>query len=202
MIIDRLIKLTATLLLFYPKPMLGQEEGDGIVHIHCVLDSAAFEGSTSFNEMLFHLDTINLTWASSNLINTENGGEDGIASEEDIEEWENKKARMDNPYDYTSFLVNYDTYTLESLRGEIVLNRIEGTVTRLDTPNPSISTFSGTCTSISREQAIEIYDSNIERIKTDSGGRTQLFWHHIKLFIPVTVCGYLRQNLSTKSQGL
>lgn len=175
MIIDRLIKLTATLLLFSPKPMLGQEEGDGIVHIHCVLDNAAFEGSTSFNEMLFHLDTMNLTWASSNLINTENGGEDGTASEEDIEEWENKKARMDNPYDYTSFVVNYDTYTLESLRGEIVLNRIEGTVARLDTPNPSISTFSGTCTSISREQAIEIYDSNIERIKTDSGGRTQLF---------------------------
>ncbi len=175
MIIDRLIKLTATLLLFSPMPMLGQEEGDGIIHIHCVLDKAAFEGSASFNEMLFHLDTMNLTWASSNLIDTENGGEDGTASEEDIEEWENKKARMDNPYDYTSFVVNYDTYTLESLRGEIVLNRIEGTVARLNTPNPSISTFNGTCTSISREQAIEIYDSKIERIKTDNGGRTQLF---------------------------
>ena len=62
-------------------PMLGQEEGDGIVHIHCVLDKAAFEGSASFNEMLFHLDTMNLTWASSNLIDTENGGEDGTASE-------------------------------------------------------------------------------------------------------------------------
>ena len=175
MIIDRLIKLTATLLLFSPMPMLGQEEGDGIIHIHCVLDKAAFEGSASFNEMLFHLDTMNLTWASSNLIDTENGGEDGTASEEDIEEWENKKARMDNPYDYTSFVVNYDTYTLESLRGEIVLNRIEGTVARLNTPNPSISNFSGTCTSISREQAIEIYDSEIERINTDSEERAQLF---------------------------
>ena len=91
MIIDRLIKLTATLLLFSPMPMLGQEEGDGIIHIHCVLDKAAFEGSASFNEMLFHLDTMNLTWASSNLIDTENGGEDGTASEEDIEEWEKKK---------------------------------------------------------------------------------------------------------------
>ena len=175
MIIESLIKLTATLLLFYPILGLGQEESERMVHIHCVLDSIAFEGSTSFNEMLFHLDTMNLTWASSNLIDTENGGEDGTASEEDIEEWEKKKARMDNPYDYTSFAVNYDTYTLESLRGEIVLNRIEGTVARLNTPNPSISTFSGTCTSISREQAIEIYDSKIKRIKTDSEGRAQLF---------------------------
>ena len=175
MIIENLIKLTATLLLFYPILGLGQEESEGMVHIHCVLDSIAFEGSTSFNEMLFHLDTANLTWSSSNLINTEDEAEGETASEEDIEEWENKKARMDNPYDYTSFVVEYDTYTLESLRGEIVLNRIEGTVVRLTPPTPSISTFTGTCTSISREQAIDIYDSTIESIKAESGGRTQLF---------------------------
>ena len=175
MIIESLIKLTATLLLFYPVLGLGQEESERMVHIHCVLDSIAFEGSTSFNEMLFHLDTANLTWSSSNLINTEDEAEGETASEEDIEEWENKKARMDNPYDYTSFVVEYDTYTLESLRGEIVLNRIEGTVARLNPPTPSISPFTGTCTSISREQAIDIYDSTIESIKAESGGRTQLF---------------------------
>ena len=175
MIIESLIKLTATLLLFYPILGLGQEEGEGMVHIHCALDSNAFEGSTSFNEMLFHLDTANLTWSSSNLINTEDQAESETSSEEDIEEWENKKARMDNPYDYTSFVVEYDTYTLESLRGEIVLNRIEGTVARLNPPTPSISTLTGTCTSISREQAIDIYDSTIESIKAESGGRTQLF---------------------------
>ena len=175
MIIESLIKLTATLLLFYPILGLGQEESEGMVHIHCVLDSIAFEGSTSFNEILFHLDTANLTWSSSNLINTEDEAEGETASEGDIEEWENKKARMDNPYDYTSFVVEYDTYTLESLRGEIVLNRIEGTVVRLNPPTPSISTFTGTCTSISREQAIDIYDSTIESIKAESGGRTQLF---------------------------
>ena len=175
MIIDRLVKLMAHLVLFFPIIGLGQEESGEMVHIHCVLDSAAFEGSTSFNEMLFHLDTANLTWSSSNLINTEDEAERETASEEDIEEWENKKARMDNPYDYTSFVVEYDTYTLESLRGEIVLNRIEGTVARLNPPTPSISTLTGTCTSISREQAIDIYDSTIESIKAESGGRTQLF---------------------------
>ena len=175
MIIDRLVKLMAHLVLFFPINGLGQEESGEMVHIHCVLDSAAFEGSTSFNEMLFHLDTANLTWSSSNLINTEDQAESETASEEDIEEWENKKARMDNPYDYTSFVVEYDTYTLESLRGEIVLNRIEGTVARLNPPTPSISTFTGACTSISREQAIDIYDSTIESIKAESGGRTQLF---------------------------
>ena len=175
MIIDKLIKFTAALLLFSPMPMLGQEESEQMVHIHCVLDSAAFEGSTSFSEMLFHLDTANLTWSSANLIDAEDEGEEKTVTEEDIKVWENKKIRMDNPHNYTSFEVNYDTYTLESLRGEIVLNRIKGTVTRLDTPNPSISTFVGTCSSISREQAIEIYDSRIESIKTESGERTQLF---------------------------
>tara|TARA_B100000427_G_scaffold2831_1_gene2781 strand:- start:232 stop:759 length:528 start_codon:yes stop_codon:yes gene_type:complete len=175
MIIDRLIKLALPLALFSPLTGFAQEENEEIIHIHCNLDNPAFEGSTSYNAMLFHLNTTNLTWSSSNLINAENKGEGETASEEDIEEWENKKARMDNPYGYTNFIVEYNTYTLESLLGEIVLNRVEGTVARLDTPNPSISTFSGTCTSISREQAIEIYDSMIERIKTDRGGRTQLF---------------------------
>ena len=175
MIIDRLIKLAVPLALFSPLTGFAQEENEEIVHIHCVLDNAAFEGSTSYNEMLFHLDTAKLTWSSSNLIDTENAGEGETANEEDIEEWENKKSRMDNPYDYTNFIVEYDTYTLESLRGEIVLNRIEGTVARLNPPTPSISTFTGTCTSISREQAIEIYDSTIESIKAESGGRTQLF---------------------------
>ena len=165
----------AHLALLFPIMGLSQEESDDMVHIHCLLDKTAFEGSITFNEILFHLDTANLNWASSNLINAEDQGEEQTASEADIDEWENKKARMDKPYDYTNFVVNYDTYTLESLRGEIILNRIEGTVARLDTPNPSISTFIGSCTSISREQAIEIYDSKIERIKTDSGGRTQLF---------------------------
>ena len=175
MIIDRLIKLTTPFVLFSPILVLGQQDTEQMVHIHCVLDNAAFEGSTSYNEMLFHLDTAKLTWSSSNLIDTENAGEGETANEEDIEEWENKKSRMDNPYDYTNFIVEYDTYTLESLRGEIVLNRIEGTVARLNPPTPSISTFTGTCTSISREQAIEIYDSTIESIKAESGGRTQLF---------------------------
>ena len=170
------IRVILATLLFpvLSSPSLGQEAHENIVHLYCLLDEPIVEGSAFYDEMLFHLDTVNQRWSSSNITNIE-AEDTSEAGEEEIQAWEDERDRIDEPYGHTNFIVNYETYILESLLGEIVLNRIDGVVRRLETPNPSIPTFSGKCNVISHTEAIDIYDATINAMKSNSESRTQLF---------------------------